>query len=250
MEPPGSSPGSQTDPQAHDRIDELMAGYALRSLSGEDATEADRLLTQHVPGCARCRETLLAFSDAVADLALAADPITPPETLLPRLHRELEPRAGRPAAGRWVGIAAGVVVVLVAGGLAVSQGIRVDDLRERNALFEQALRYSQRPDADSARLVGADAAVPAPVSEITAPDVDHFFLVGSDVPPPPDGSAYGIWLSDGVQAVFAGSFVPQTGVTVVEVPFDRSRFDRVLITLEVRGTVPTEPGDALWEAAA
>ena len=39
-------------------------------------------------------------------------------------------------------------------------------------------------------------------------------------------------------------------VTVFKVPFDRSRFDRVLITLEGEGTVPTEPGEALWEAAA
>jgi hypothetical protein len=36
----------------------------------------------------------------------------------------------------------------------------------------------------------------------------------------------------------------------VRVPFDRSRFDRVLITLETEGVVPSEPGDALWEAAA
>ena len=91
------------DPQEHDRIDELLAGYALRSLTGEDAAEADRLLSQHVPDCARCRETLLALSDTVADLALAAEPIAPPETLLPRLHRELEPRGSAPrgrAAGR------------------------------------------------------------------------------------------------------------------------------------------------------
>ena len=238
------------DPAAHERVDELMAGYALRSLSGEDATEADRLLSEHVPGCARCKETLLALSDTVADLAFAADPIAPPETLLPRLHRELEPRGERPPVARWAGIAAGVAVVLVTGGLAVSQVIRVSDLRERNALFAQALRYSQRPDADSAPLVGTDATDPAPVSQVAAPDVDHFFLVGSDVPPAPPGLAYGIWLSDGVDTVFAGTFVPGSGMTVVKVPFDRSRFDRVLITLEVEGTVPTEPGEALWEAAA
>jgi hypothetical protein len=238
------------DPQEHERVDELMAGYALRSLSGIDATEADRLLSQHVPGCARCRETLLAFSDAVADLALAADPIAPPETLLPRLHRELEPRAARPVTGRWVAVASGVAAVLIVGGIAVSQGLRAGDLRARNELFEQALAFAQRPGADSATLVGADVSDPAPVSEITAPDVDHFFLVGTDVPPAPAGQAYGIWLSDGVDAVFAGTFVPLSGVTVVKVPFDRSRFDRVLITLESEGAVPSEPGDALWEAAA
>jgi hypothetical protein len=250
LDRPGSQSGSQVDPAEHDRIDELMAGYALRSLTGEDATEADRLLSEHVPGCARCRETLLALSDTVADLAFAADPIAPPDTLLPRLHRELEPRGERAPVGRWVGVAAGVAVVLVAGGLAVSQVFRASDLQEQNALFAQALRYSQRPDADSARLVGTDAEDPAPVSEVAAPDSDHFFLVGSDVPQAPAGLAYGIWLSDGVDAVFAGTFVPGPGMTVVKVPFDRSRFDRVLITLEIEGDVPTEPGDPLWEAAA
>lgn len=242
--------GSQIDPGEHDRIDELMAGYALRSLSGEDASEADRLLSQHVPECARCRETLLALSDTVADLAFAADPIEPPETLLPLLHRELEPRGERPPLGRWVGVAAGVAVVLVAGGLAVSQVLRASELEDRNALFAQALRYSQRPDADSSRLVGIDAPDPAPVSQVAAPDVDHFFLVGSDIPPPPEGSTYAIWLSDGVETVLAGTFVPGPGVTVVKVPFDRSRFDRVLISLELADSVHAEPGEALWEAAA
>lgn len=238
------------EPQEHDRIHELLAGYALRGLGGEDAAEADRLLSDHVPGCATCRATLLAFSDTLADLALAADPIRPPETLLPRLHRELEPRTGRPAVGRWIAVASGVAVVLLVGGLGVSQVLRVGDLEERNDLFEQALAFSQRPGADSAPLVGAEASDPAPVSEITAPDEDHFFLVGGDVPPPPEGLVYGIWLSDGVEAVFAGTFLPGTGMTVVKVPFARSRFDRILITLEAKGDVPTEPGDSLWEAAA
>jgi Anti-sigma-K factor rskA len=239
------------DPREHERIDELMAGYTLRSLSGEDAAEADRLLSEHVPGCERCRTTLLALSDTVADLALAADPIAPPETLLPRLHRELEPRGARPNLGRWTVVAAGLAVVLIAGGVAVSMGLRAGDLQERNDLFAQALRFSQRPDVDSAPLVGSDDADPAPVSEVTAPDVDHFYLVGTDLPPTPAGVVYGIWLSDGVDAVFAGSFEPVSdGVTVVRVPFDRSRFDRIVITLEVVGSAPETPGEPVWEAAA
>ena len=250
MDRPGPPPGPPTQADEHDRIDELLAGYALRSLTGEDATEADRLLSHHVPDCARCRQTLLALSDTVADLALAADPIEPPETLLPRLHRELEPRGGRPAVGRWAGVAAGAVVVLIAGGMAVSSAFRVNDLQSQNNLFAQALRYAQRPNADNAPLVGAGATDPGPVSEVAAPDVDHFFLIGSDVPAAPSGEAYGIWLSNGVETLFAGFFVPGPEVTVVKVPFDRSRFDRVLITLEVPGTVPARPGEAVWEAAA
>ncbi|HEX5938697.1 MAG TPA: anti-sigma factor [Actinomycetota bacterium] len=238
------------DPADHETVEELMSGYALRALSGDDAVEAERLLSEHVPGCLRCRRTLLAFSDTVADLALAADPVAPPETLLPRLHRSLEPRRARRPIGRWVGIAAGIAFVLVAGGVAVSQGLRAGDLQERNELFAQALRLSQRPDADTAPLTEADATEPAPVSTVSAPDVDHFFLVGSEVPPPPSGSIYGVWLSDGVDAVFAGSFLPMPGVTVVRVPFDRSRFDRVLVTVEISGDVAEEPGQIVWEAVA
>lgn len=233
----------------HDHVEELMAGYALRALTGEDAQEAERLLSDHVPECLRCRRTLLAFSNTVADLGLATDPLAPPETLLPRLHRSMEPRGSRRPVGRWVGVAAGLVILLVAG-VAVSQGLRVDDLQERNALFAQALRLAQRPDADTEPLTEADATEPAPVSTVSAPDVGHFFLVGSDVPPPPPGSVYGVWLSDGVDAVFAGTFEPQPGVTVVRVEYDRSRFDRVLVTVEASGETADEPGQVVWEAVA
>jgi hypothetical protein len=36
----------------HVRIQELLAGYVLDGLSGEDAVEADRLLSEHVPSVA------------------------------------------------------------------------------------------------------------------------------------------------------------------------------------------------------
>jgi hypothetical protein len=238
------------DPHEAGRADELLAGYALRSLSGDDAAEADRLLSEHVPGCAGCRETMLAFSDAVADLALGVDPMTPPGTLLPRLHRELEPRTARPAPGRWVAVASGVAAILVVGGLTVSLGLRAGNLQSSNDLLGDALAFSQRPDAHTAPLVGAEAAGPAPVSQITAPEEDHFYLIGDDVPSPPAGLVYGIWLSDGGDPVFAGAFLPDPGTTVVDVPFDRSSFDRVLITLEPEGSVPSAPGEADWEASA
>jgi hypothetical protein len=247
--PGGTPPRPPSDPHEADRVDELLAGYALRSLTGEDAAEADRLLSEHVPGCARCRQTLLAFSDTVADLALWADPVTPAETLLPRLHRELEPRTARPAPGRWVAVASGVAAILIVGGLTVSLGLRAGDLQTSNDLLGDALAFSQRPDADTARL---DTSEPTELSAISAPDADHFFLVGSDLPAAPEGFVYGVWLSDqsGVEAFYAGSFVPASGMTVVRVPLDRFRFDRVLITLEREGTVPAEPGDVVWEEAA
>jgi hypothetical protein len=234
--------------QDHERIEELLAGYALRALSGEDALEADRVLSEHVPDCHRCRATLLAFSDTVADLGLAATPLDPPDTLLPRLHRELNERPRR-AVGRWTGVAAGAAVV-VAAGLALSQGMRAIDLREQNERVNEVLAYIQRPGATSARLEGAEASGTAPMSEVSAPAVGYFYLLGTDVPPPPPGTVYGIWLSDGTEAVFAGEFPWGPGVHVVKVPFDRSRFDRILVTVEEVGSAPTTPGAPVWEAAA
>lgn len=255
MTPTGTPPegprpeGPHTDPHEDDRADELLAGYALRSLSGDDATEADRLLSEHVPGCARCRETLLASSDTVADLALGVDPVAPPETLLPRLHRELGSRTTRPVLGRSVAVAAGVALILIAGGLAVSFGFRVGDLQQRNDLFQAALRLSQRPGADMSQLVGAEASDPAPVSTVSAPDVAYFFLLGTDIPAPPSGSVYGVWLIDGDEETFVGAFLPVPGVTVVKVSVERSVVERVLVTVEPEGVVPTQPGSVLWEAA-
>jgi hypothetical protein len=239
----------QTDPQDHERIEELLAGYAVRALSGEDAVEADRLLSEHVPSCARCRATLLAFTGTAADLAFAVDPIDPPKILLARLHRELEPRTRRPL-GWWAGVAAGAAVAVVAAGLALSQGMRALDLEHRNDLVNEVLQYIQRPGASSDRLVGAETSGTAPMSEVTAPDVGYFYLLGTDVPPPPPGTVYGIWLSDGLDPVFAGIFPWGPGVRVVKVPFDRSRFDRMLVTVEEVGPAPEAPGPPVWEAAA
>ena len=255
MTPTGTRPegprpeGPHPDPHEADRADELLAGYALRSLSGDAAAEADRLLSEHVPGCTRCRETLLAFSDTVADLALGVDPEAPPQTLLPRLHRELEPRTARPAPGRLVAVASGVAAILVVGGLTVSLGLRAGNLQTSNDLLGEALAFSQRPDADTARL---DTSEPSELSAISAPDVDHFFLVGSELPAAPAGFVYGVWLSDrgGIETVYAGSFLPASGMTVVRVPFDRFRFDLVFVTLEREGVAPDEPGELVWQEAA
>jgi len=106
--------------ESHESIEELLAGYVLRSLSGEDAARADHLLSDHVPQCPACRDSLAVFQAVTADLALEAAPVRPPDTLLPRLHRDLgaQDRRRRPVAV--FAVAASVVAVVGVAGLALS----------------------------------------------------------------------------------------------------------------------------------
>ena len=109
----------------HEAIDELLAGYVLRSLTGEDAEAADRLLTDHVPDCTDCLATLDAFQGLTGDIALVAAPVPVPDTVLPRLHRSLDGRRSRRMPtwhpGRLVAAAAAVVAVIGVAGLAITQ---------------------------------------------------------------------------------------------------------------------------------
>jgi anti-sigma-K factor RskA len=240
----------------HDSIDELLSGYALRTLSGEDATEADRLLSEHVPSCAACRQTLDAFRAVTADLALDARPADPPETLLPRLHREMEPRGRRVA--RWqparlVAAAAGLVFVVSLGGVALLQsgdggvtGGPQDFVTMRNGDIAEAVQFATKRDAQQTPMGQA--------MEYERPGVERFYVLGTEVPQPPTGMVYALWLVSGSETTLLGSFVPDpaTGLVVLRIDLDPTGVDTLFVTLEPAGATPVSPGPpaASWTPAA
>ena len=89
-----------------------------------------------------------------------------------------------------------------------------------------------------------------PITEISKPGTQRFYLVGSDVPMPPDGTVYRVWLLSGTQATWATDFVPQPGMMVVTLEFDPSRYDRILISVEPAGSTPDTPELAVWQTAS
>jgi hypothetical protein len=174
----------------HEAIDELLAGYVLRSLTGEDAETADRLLTDHVPDCTDCLATLDAFQGLTGDIALVAAPVTVPDTVLPRLHRSLDGRRSRRMPtwhpGRLVAAAAAVVAVIGVAGLAITQvGGDAGSQRLTQADLQHINEVASLPDAEVTDLGYAD--------EVTAPGLEEIYLRGSGVPSPPDGSTYRLW---------------------------------------------------------
>ena len=234
----------------HDRIEELLAGYALRSLSGDDAREADRILLQHVPGCATCRATLQDFQSLMGELALSADPLAPPEVLLPRLHREMGAPARRRRPGSVVAAAASIVVVVGMAGLAVGQGIRASNADQRRDLYSEALQAASQPDASQIPLVDTQTSGP-PVTEIVAPGVEVVYLVCHDVARPRPGMTYRIWFGSGGSFEFVDQFEPEPDLTVLRLVLPAT-VDRIIITEEPVERAPTQPEAATirWSDAA
>jgi hypothetical protein len=228
----------------HEAIQELLAGYALRSLSGEDAAAAERALDEHVPACDDCRRSLDAFDAVAADLALATEPVAPPELLLARLHRDMEPRrrAGRSwNTGKVVAVAASIILVAGVSGLVLSRSSGVGSAELVATNLEAALAAAAEPDAETTAI--------GPTSEVKAPD--GFFLYGRDVPQPPIGQVYRLWLVADGEAYYVDEFLPDltTGTVAIRVLVEGS-FDDVLITIEDASAPPGEPGSPAWQQAA
>jgi Anti-sigma-K factor rskA len=228
----------------HERIEELLAGYVLRSLSGEDAAEADLLLSEHVPTCARCRATLAAFQAVSADLALEATPVEPPETLLPRLHRELEPPSRRHRPMQVFAVAASVVVVAGLAGLAVTQNVRANQGQRQASALRAAM--------DTAALPNANLVPVGPATEISAPGQEVFYLYGHGVPAPAAGMVYRVWLVAGATPTYVGEFVPDDGFVNLELHFDPNSYDSLWVTEAPAGSEHAAPSadEALWQAAS
>jgi hypothetical protein len=235
--------------ETHESIEELLAGYVLRSLSGEDAARADHLLSDHVPLCPACRDSLAMFQAVTTDLALDAAPVAPPDTLLPRLHRDLGAQGRRRRPVAVVAVAASMVAAVGFAGLAATQSLRMRDTRSRIDDIASALDLARQPDANMVKVDSNDANM-ADITEISSPGVERFYLVGDDVPMPPKGSIYRVWLLSGSDATFAVEFLPAPGYTVVPVEFDPSRYDGLLISVEPAGSEPDTPEDAVWRTAS
>jgi Anti-sigma-K factor rskA, C-terminal len=230
----------------HERIDELLAGYVLLSLSGEEAAEADRVLVDHVPSCATCRATLSEFQAVSGDLALAAPQVEPLETLLPRLHHAMDevPLAGRtPRRGALIAVAASAVALVAMGGLSLVLGNRLSDAETRTGTALEILSAMRSPGATPVNVTPQDQTPPdSGMVEVSAPDVRRLYIAAEFCPEPAPGHGYQLWLgSDGEWTPVWRMFWPNEGVLLLEIEVDVARYDEIWITQEAVGSPRTEP---------
>ena len=226
----------------HERIEELLAGYALLSLSGEDAVEADRLLSEHVPSCPMCRETLAGFQAVSAELSLSADPIRVPDLVLPRIHRGMaETPVRRRRNASVVAVAASVAALVGMAGLSVSLSGRVSKAEEQRGRALDVLAAMRQPGANPVSLQSRSGSASGLV-EVSGSTLERMYVFGEGVPAPAPGHAYQLWLgSGGVFRPFGAMFVPEDGIVLLEFTVDTSPFDELWITEELIGTVPSTP---------
>ena len=239
----------------HERIEELLAGYALLSLSGQDALETDRIVTEHIPGCLRCRQTLARFQALTGDLALAASPTQPPETLLPRIRRAIEevPLSGRrPRRGALVAVAASVAALVAMGGLSLALGGRLSDAETRAGTALEILTLMRSPGAQPVDVTPqGETPIGSSMVEVSAPDIRRLYLAAEFCPEPAPGHGYQLWLGSGGEWTPLGEmFRPAGGVVLLEFDVDVARYDELWITEEDLGPAPAEPSSTghSWRA--
>ncbi len=239
----------------HERIEELLAGYALLSLEGEDAAQADRLLSEHVPGCARCRRTLADFQALSGDLALATPPADPPETMLPRIHRAIDevPLEGRgPRRGALVAVAASAVALVAMGGLSLVLGNRLNEAQTRAGTALEILSAMQSSGSQPVNVAPQGQTPPeSGLVEVSVPEIRTLYVASTDCPEPGPGHAYQLWLGSGGEWVRVGRmFWPEDGVVLLELQdVDVSRYDAIWISEEVAGVPPSRP-NTQWHSWA
>jgi hypothetical protein len=227
----------------HDRIEELLAGYVLLGLSGEDAVEADRLLSEHVPSCHQCRDAMAGFQTVAGDLALAVSPAQPPDLLLPRIRRGV---AETPVRGRHraslVAVAAGVAALVALAGLSISLGDRVSRTEQQRGRLLAAMEALQQPGTSPVSLQ-SQGQTAAGLVEVSGPGLQRMYVIGRDVPMPSQGRVYQLWLgSNGAFVrVEDGAFVPEDGLVLLELTVDAGRYDEILVTEERIGDAPQSP---------
>jgi anti-sigma-K factor RskA len=238
----------------HERIEELLAGYALRSLDGDDAIEADRLLADHVPTCFTCRGTIADFREITGDLALAPEPAKVPDLLLSQIHRSMgdAPRRSRSRFGvTWIAAAASVVALVTMGGISLTMMGRANTAEDKAGGAIGDAMVLARGGGDTIDPVGSAAT--NPFVEASPPDVRTLHLMTTDCPQPAPGMTYVVWLGTNGTYTPTLSFRPDAdGNVYLRVPVDISRYDEIAITEELEGTVPTEPnldGERTWRAS-
>ena len=186
-------------------IHALSGAYAVDAVDDIERASFER----HLASCPTCRAEVASLRETSALLADAATTTPPPELRDAVLSgitrvRPLPPvTVGGPVhRRRWFpALVAAVVLALVGVGGAVWQPWR-DDTSQTLSATDQVL---QDPDAQR---VSQELPNGATATVVRSAKVDRAVLVTEDMPPPPDGKVYQLWLQSPSQDMISAGLMP------------------------------------------
>ena len=239
----------------HHPAAEILAGYLLDALEPEEA----RNVHVHLVACDECTATLADVNALLSTLPETVDDITPSAGLktsildaarptaaaVPTPIRSAEtPKFTRP---RWVpGLALAAVIALAAvlGGLvwAVVGG----NSESNNGLIEALTGNSKNTVLP---MNGTDAAPGVRAALLAPSGVDRVYVVASNVPQPPSGQAYHLYLYENGAPIKAATLTPDNNghiSAVLNAPL--SRFSSMEVDLQPVGT-ETPGGSAVLKSS-
>lgn len=213
----------------HERVEELLAARVLGGLEGEDADLAERALVEHLPQCARCRESLAAFERVAGDLALLATPVEPPATVRAKVRRATGRRVPRRSPRRgWAVAAVAAAAAVALAGWNVSLMGRLSRTEIQQGWLAGAVSTAGQPDASSFALTGQGH---ADVTVMHDPRQQRLYVIAARLPQG-DG-VYRVWFVGAGGAWTPGTLEPgDRGWDVLPVRTDLHRWHRVMVTHE------------------
>ena len=222
----------------HERFDELKDAYVLGALPEVERRELEEYLAAHPERQAEIVE----LGSVASLLALSPQEQDPPSSLRRNIMSVVEAEAQRPAAGRrtWFAdigeflrlrnLALGAAALLVVGLFSwnmVLQG-EVQDLQGK---------VETRQDSPVSRMVALEesGAAQRVQAEVMILDEDRAVLMVENMPPPPEGKTYQVWIIEGDDPQPSTLFEPREEpvAAVVEDPLDEA--DAIAVTVEPEG---------------
>jgi anti-sigma-K factor RskA len=235
----------------HRECCDLLALHALDALGTVD----DGAVASHVESCGSCTAELIQLREAVANLALLAPPIAPSREATRQLFAALDAgqpgrlhamRPRRPAAAprsrTWRRLAVRIAVAAAMAALVLSQLVlrgRLDRADREIGRMRNLGRFLSAPNVSIVPMWGAAGGHAKLAYE---EDTGRFVLVSADLPPPPAGQRYEVWvIADGIRAAASVSPESPTGILAARPSGDRPFL--FAISVEPPGEVaePTGP---------
>jgi len=259
----------------HDDLRAQIGPYVLGALTSSEKLQ----LESHIATCLECAGEVRALRSTADALAWSADPVEPPAAIrqhvmasiaaaTPSAQMQNARRAGTKSAWMpWLAAAASLV-------LAAGLGFYSEQLRERVRVLERQLgeailqvRAAEQQTAQ-ARLIASNAA--RELGVLAAPDVAHVDLKGqaaapqasaralwsrsrglllaaSNLPAPPPGRTYQLWVLSGRLAPISDGWIFKTDSTgsvtaLFNTPISLPMPTAMAVTIEPDGGTPAPTG--------